>query len=170
MPPRTPPGVPPAAQPRSPGLPSSLSPDPAQAGFLTALAAGLGLPPAQAAAFAAHPVLAGPAGLACRLAWQGTGADLRVRPEIHLPIELAAIGLQGLRGLLEAQHALARFGWSASLSDEGLPWLAPLQWSALPDEVAQAMDIGQVLGCLVADQMLQPDAPPSFPSVPAAPG
>jgi hypothetical protein len=76
---------------------------------------------------------------------------------VHLPVDIASAGLPGLRRLLEAQQVLlAEFGWRLGLADDGRPWLMPLQASARPADVAQAMDLGQVLACLVMDRLVQP--------------
>lgn len=128
-----------------------------EADFFAALALCLGLPPADAAVFRASTVFTGPAGLACKVAWQSADGASGARPEILLPLPADDLAGPGVRQLLTVQALLlSDFGWYLGLSGEGLLQITPLLWMNRPADVAAALDVGNLLGAVVLDRMSQP--------------
>jgi hypothetical protein len=130
-----------------------------EADFFAALALCLGLPPAEAAVFRATTVLTGPAGLACKVAWQAAEGTSGARPEILLPLPADALAGPGVRQLLTVQSLLlSEFGWYLGLSaqGEGLLQITPLLWMHQPADVAAALDVGNLLGAVVLDRLGPP--------------
>jgi Na+-transporting NADH:ubiquinone oxidoreductase subunit NqrB len=119
----------------------------------------LGLPPDDAAVFRASTVFTGPAGLACKVAWQSADGASGARPEVLLPLPADGLAGPGVRRLLTVQALLlSEFGWylGCSSHDEGLLQITPLLWMNRPADVAAALDVGNLLGAVVLDRMGQP--------------
>lgn len=132
-----------------------------EADFFAALALCLGLPPADAAVFRASTVFTGPAGLACKVAWQSADGAPGARPEILLPLLADDLAGPGVRQLLTVQALLlSDFGWYLGLAGqgqaEGLLQITPLLWMNRPADVAAALDVGNLLGAVVLDRMSHP--------------
>lgn len=143
---------------------------PSEADFFAELTLCLGLPPADATPLRAGTVFTGPAGLACKVAWQADDAaagTFGARPEILLPLAADALAGPDVRQLLAVQALLlSEFGWYLGLCGTGpgagLLQLTPLLWLKQPADVAAALDLGNLLGAMVLDRI----RPPAGPAVP----
>lgn len=132
-----------------------------EADFFAALALCLGLPPAETSQLRAGAVFTGPAGLACKVAWQAgdvPAGPAGARPEILLPLEAESLAGSGVRQLLAVQALLlSEFGWYLGLCGtghgEGLLQITPLLWMHQPEDVAAALDVGNLLGAVVLDRL-----------------
>jgi len=145
----------PTFRPAAAGTPRPAS----EADFFAALALCLGLPPTGAMPFRAATVFSGPAGLACRVAWQAAEGGAGARPEVLLPLSADELAGPDVRQLLTVQAMLlGQSGWYLGLAGEGLLQISPLVWMNQPEDVAAALDVGNLLGALVLEQMGQPPA------------
>lgn len=105
--------------------------------------------------------------LACcaRVHTQRQQDELTAFPEIILPLAARELGGDEVVTLLALQEQLlTEYGWRLTLSDLGLLCVCPLLLVHTPEDVAAALERGQVVARVVLDALVtQADTTPGWP-------
>jgi hypothetical protein len=114
--------------------------------FMTAVALQLGLRAEDAEALAATQPFSSPRGLLCRLHVVQEDAQVRVRPEVLLPLSAQSLEGDEVLRLLAAQAVLvSHFDCWLTASEHGWLTLTSITALATPVEVSTALAIGNAL-------------------------
>lgn len=126
----------------------------ANTAFFIGLSACLGLPGELAQRLGEGETILGPAGMLCRVHTQAQPDALMAFPEVILPLAARELGGEEVVMLLSLQEQLlTEYGWRLALSDLGLLCVCPLLLVRTPEEVAAALDRGQVVARVVLDAL-----------------
>ncbi|MBV6813446.1 Hpa3 family type III secretion system protein [Xanthomonas campestris pv. passiflorae] len=126
----------------------------ANTAFFIGLSACLGLPGELARRLGEGETILGPAGMLCRVHTQGEQDELMAFPEVILPLAAREFGGDEVVTLLSLQEQLlTEYGWRLTLSDLGLLCVCPLLRVRSPEEVAAALELGQVVARVVLDAL-----------------
>ncbi|MBV6741736.1 hypothetical protein DEG02_000130 [Xanthomonas vasicola] len=123
--------------------------------FFIGLSACLGLPGELAQRLGEGETILGPAGMLCRVHTQRQQDELTAFPEIILPLAARELGGDEVVTLLALQEQLlTEYGWRLTLSDLGLLCVCPLLLVHTPEDVAAALERGQVVARVVLDALV----------------
>ncbi|SMQ96010.1 Hpa3 family type III secretion system protein [Xanthomonas fragariae] len=127
----------------------------ANAAFFINLGACLGLPAELAQRLGEGETILGPAGMLCRVHTQIQQGELTAFPEVILPLAACELGGDEVVTLLALQEQLlTEYGWRLTLSDLGLLCVCPLLLVRTPDDVAAALEHGQVVARVALDALV----------------
>ncbi|PPV07038.1 hypothetical protein XBLMG947_2024 [Xanthomonas bromi] len=122
--------------------------------FFIGLSACLGLPAALAQRLGEGETILGPAGMLCRVHTQGQQGEMMAFPEVILPLAARELSGDAVVTLLSLQEQLlTEYGWRLTLSDLGLLCVCPLLLVRTPEEVAAALERGQVVARVVLEAL-----------------
>ncbi|WP_184388870.1 Hpa3 family type III secretion system protein [Xanthomonas arboricola] len=127
----------------------------ANAAFFNGLGVCLGLPGELAQRLGAGETILGPAGMLCRVHTQMQQGELTAFPEVILPLAARELDGDEVVTLLALQEQLlTEYVWRLTLSDLGLLCVCPLLRVRTPDDVAAALERGQVVARVVLDALV----------------
>ncbi|AZR33442.1 Hpa3 family type III secretion system protein [Xanthomonas vasicola] len=127
----------------------------ATAAFFIGLSACLGLPGELAQRLGEGETILGPAGMLCRVHTHRQQGELMAFPEVILPLAACELGGDEVVTLLALQEQLlTEYGWRLTLSDLGLLCVCPLLLVHTPEDVAAALERGQVVARVALDALV----------------
>lgn len=128
----------------------------ANTAFFIGLSACLGLPAELAQRLDEGEAILGPAGMLCRVHTQTQQDELMAFPEVILPLAAHELGGETVVTMLSLQEQLlTEYGWRLTLSDLGLLCVCPLLFLRTPEDVAVALERGQVVARVVLDALMK---------------